>query len=177
MFVIGFASSCIVGPFSGALWDVAGRKRGILSYGFLYSLCCILTAYGSTFPVLIIGRVLGGLSTAILFSAFESWLVAASQAAGLPSKGLDTVFTQQTVLNSILAVFSGLVAQFLADFVSVEIVFMLAALVLVTMVALCAVTLAENKGEGNGNLVQSLKSGTEIVLSSWPVASLGVIQE
>ena len=76
----------------------------------------------------------------------------------MPSKGLDTVFTQQTVLNSILAVFSGLVAQFLADFVSVEIVFMLAALVLVTMVALCAATLAEDKGEGDGNLVQSLKS-------------------
>ena len=177
LFVIGFASSCIVGPFSGALWDVAGRKLGILSYGILYSLCCILTAYGSTFPVLVIGRVLGGLSTAILFSAFESWLVAASQAAGLPSKGLDTVFTQQTVLNSILAVFSGLVAQFLADFVSVEVVFLLAALVLVTMAALCTATLAENKGEGDGNLVQSLKSGTEIVLSSWPVASLGVIQE
>ena len=33
LFVIGFASSCVVGPFSGALWDVAGRKRGILCYG------------------------------------------------------------------------------------------------------------------------------------------------
>ena len=176
LFVIGFASSCVVGPFSGALWDVAGRKRGILCYGILYSLCCLLTAYGSTFPVLIVGRVLGGLSTAILFSAFESWLVGAAQSIGLTSKGLDTVFTQQTVLNSILAVLSGLVAQFLADYVGVELVFMLAALVLVVTSLLCAMTLSENKGEGDANFIQSLKSGTEIVLSSWPIASLGVIQ-
>ena len=65
---------------------------------------------------MIIGRVLGGLSTAILFSAFESWLVGASQTVNLSSRGLDAVFTQQTVLNSILAVFSGLISQFLADY-------------------------------------------------------------
>ena len=82
----------------------------------LYSACCVLTAHGSSFPVLVIGRVLGGLSTAILFSAFESWLVGASQAVNLSPRGLDAVFTQQTVLNSILAVFSGLISQFLADY-------------------------------------------------------------
>ena len=82
----------------------------------LYSACCVLTAHGSSFPVLIIGRVLGGLSTAILFSAFESWLVGASQTVNLSPRGLDAVFTQQTVLNSILAVFSGLISQFLADY-------------------------------------------------------------
>ena len=176
LFVIGFASSCVVGPFSGALWDVAGRKRGILSYGVLYSLCCLLTAYGSTFPVLIVGRVLGGLATAILFSAFESWLVGAAQAASFSPKGLDTVFTQQTVLNSILAVASGLIAQFLADFIGVELVFMLAAITLLLMSVLAALTLGENKGVGDANFIESLKSGTQIVLSSWPIASLGVIQ-
>ena len=33
LFVIGFASSCVFGPFSGALWDNYGRKLGILTYG------------------------------------------------------------------------------------------------------------------------------------------------
>ena len=68
LFVIGFASSCIFGPFSGALWDNWGRKFGILTYGLMYSTCCLLTAHGSSFSMLCLGRVLGGLSTAILFS-------------------------------------------------------------------------------------------------------------
>ena len=68
------------------------------------------------FLVLIIGRVLSGLSTAILFSVFESWLVGASQAVNLSPRGFDTVFTQQTVLNSILLEFNGLISQFLADY-------------------------------------------------------------
>ena len=67
-------------------------------------------------PVYINGRVLGRPSTAIPFSALDSWLVDASQAVNLSSIGLDAVFTRQTVLNSSLAVFSGLISQFLADY-------------------------------------------------------------
>jgi len=176
LFVIGFASSCVFGPFSGALWDNYGRKLGILTYGLLYSACCVLTAHGSSFPVLIIGRVLGGLSTAILFSAFESWLVGASQAVNLGPRGLDAVFTQQTVLNSMLAVFSGLISQFLADYLSVETVFNMAAVVLILVTISALFLLDENHGKSDVTVLENLREGTSIVLSSWAISSLGVIQ-
>ena len=45
------------------------------------------------------------------------------------------------------------------------------------MVVLCFVTLSENCGDNDdSNLLDSLVSGGKVVLSSWPVASLGIIQ-
>ena len=129
LFVCGFFSACVLGPFMGVIWDKCGRLCGIRVYGLMYAASCFLTAHGKSFPALILGRILGGTSTAILFSVFEAWLVSQSGKIGLSGDALGNIFTKQTVVNSLIAVSSGLVAQSLADNISVESVFDLAALV------------------------------------------------
>lgn len=52
-----------------------GRKRACVTYCITYILSCI-TKHSPEYKVLMIGRVLGGIATSLLFSAFESWLVA-----------------------------------------------------------------------------------------------------
>lgn len=52
-----------------------GRKRACVTYCITYILSCI-TKHSPQYKVLMIGRVLGGIATSLLFSAFESWLVA-----------------------------------------------------------------------------------------------------
>jgi len=51
----------------------SGRKRACLLYVVLYSLSC-LTKHSSDYYLLLLGRLLGGTSCSLLFSAFESWL-------------------------------------------------------------------------------------------------------
>ena len=59
----------------------SGRRRACLLYVVLYSLSC-LTKHSPDYWVLLIGRLLGGISCSLLFSSFESWLVAEHLARG-----------------------------------------------------------------------------------------------
>ena len=45
-----------------------------IMFGVLYGLSCITKLWGN-FYVLLLGRLLGGVSTSLLFSVFESWMV------------------------------------------------------------------------------------------------------
>lgn len=67
--------------FLGNLWNspffcvLRGRKRASVTYCISYILSCI-TKHSPQYKVLMLGRILGGIATSLLFSAFESWLVA-----------------------------------------------------------------------------------------------------
>ena len=52
-----------------------GRKRASITYCLTYISSCI-TKHSSQYRVLMLGGVLGGITTSLLFSTFESWLVA-----------------------------------------------------------------------------------------------------
>lgn len=88
------------------------------------------------YGVLMVGRVLGGISTALLFCAFESWMVSEhfkrgrnkptthrhqicifvdGVAAGFDQRSLSKTFATASEINGILAVVAGLVAQVAAD--------------------------------------------------------------
>jgi hypothetical protein len=62
-------------------------------------------------PILFIGRLLGGFSTSILFSSFESWLISSSNAAGLPSSDLSNIMGRATLINGIVATTAGVVSN------------------------------------------------------------------
>jgi hypothetical protein len=52
----------------------SGRKLLCLTFGLCYSLSCITKLYND-FYVLLIGRILSGIATSLLFSSFESWMI------------------------------------------------------------------------------------------------------
>lgn len=74
LFVAGFGSSLLFGTFIGGIADRFGRKKNCIMYGVLYSLAC-LSKHSSNFHILLLGRILSGISTSLLYSAFESWMV------------------------------------------------------------------------------------------------------
>ncbi len=61
------------------------------------------------------GRLLAGISTSILYSAFESWLVYEHKQRGFDENSLGTIFANAYMGNSIVAIFAGIVAQFVAN--------------------------------------------------------------
>ena len=80
LFLVGFGSTGIFGPFIGRLVDTVGRKAGTIAYAALYSLGALSTR-ASTLPLLLAGRLAGGLGTSLLHSAPEAWLVAEHEKA------------------------------------------------------------------------------------------------
>jgi MFS family permease len=76
LFTVGFATSATFGTFIGSSADQYGRKKLAVLFGVLYSLSCV-TKHFTDFRIAVAGRVLSGVSTSILHSAFESWMVSA----------------------------------------------------------------------------------------------------
>jgi MFS family permease len=81
LFVAGFLSSALFGTAIGSIADTLGRKKLSLAFSVIYSLSCI-TKLSPTFYILMIGRILGGISTSLLFSVFEAWMVSEHQRRG-----------------------------------------------------------------------------------------------
>ena len=59
------------------------------------------------------GRVLGGIATSLLFSVFDSWLVAEHASRGL-SRRSSTTFANAQAGNSIVAILSGVLGEWIA---------------------------------------------------------------
>lgn len=91
-----------------------GRKSNCLLYCLVYSLSC-LTKNSPNYHHLMVGRVLGGLATSILFASFESWCITAYREQRLDSSGLDEVFTNIAFANALTAIISSLFGDFLVN--------------------------------------------------------------
>ncbi|KRZ21661.1 Major facilitator superfamily domain-containing protein 5 [Trichinella pseudospiralis] len=146
-----------------------GRKKICILYGILYALSCI-TKHSDDFWILLIGRFLGGIATSLLYSAFESWL------QGFEEPHLKAVFANVVLGNSVVAIVSGIIAQYAADFVGLVGPFDVSAVVLIIMVILVATTWSENYGNEHWSIRDSLTQAVKIIANNKRVAYLGVVQ-
>jgi len=110
LFVVGFGSSMVFGTFIGSLSDKLGRKNGCLVYVACYVGSC-LTKHFNSFPVLSLGRLLGGVSTSLLFSVFDSWMINEHNARGFREELLGDTFGLAIFCNSCIAILAGLLAN------------------------------------------------------------------
>ncbi|THH12278.1 hypothetical protein EW146_g7769 [Bondarzewia mesenterica] len=151
LFVIGFVSAGLSAPLVGVWADQYGRRRLCLFFCVAYTLTCgfLLIPF---LPLLLVGRVLGGISTSILFSAFESWLVSASSTAALHSEDLSSIMGRATLVNGFVATAAGVFSNklvewnaggFRSPFVASGVLLILGWIVIHT-------TWGENYGSGGG---------------------------
>ncbi|KRX65130.1 Major facilitator superfamily domain-containing protein 5 [Trichinella sp. T9] len=152
-----------------------GRKKICILYGILYALSCI-TKHSDDFWILLIGRFLGGIATSLLYSAFESWLVCESFKEGFEEPHLKAVFANVVLGNSIVAIVSGIIAQYAADVVGLVGPFDVSAVVLLIMVILVATTWSENYGNEHWSLRDSVTQAVKIIANNKRVAYLGLVQ-
>ena len=88
----------------------SGRRRLCMAFCVTYTITCLCITVPSL-PILFFGRVLGGLSTSILYSAFESWLVSSSNNLALPQSALSNILGRATLINGIVAAIAGVVSN------------------------------------------------------------------
>ncbi|GAB7366561.1 hypothetical protein MBLNU230_g8547t1 [Neophaeotheca triangularis] len=115
LFTTGFASGAVAAIFVGKLADQHGRRKGCLGYCLLYALSCALTLVQNR-EAMFLGRMLGGVSSTLLYSVFEAWLVseAHEREDGAAHVG-DTLATAST-LNGAAAIACGVASQVLVSF-------------------------------------------------------------
>ncbi|XP_003380349.1 major facilitator superfamily domain-containing protein 5 [Trichinella spiralis] len=126
--------------------------------------------HSDDFWILLIGRFLGGIATSLLYSAFESWL------EGFEEPHLKAVFANVVLGNSIVAIVSGIIAQYAADVVGLVGPFDVSAVVLLIMVILVATTWSENYGNEHWSLRDSVTQAVKIIANNKRVAYLGLVQ-
>lgn len=102
LFLTGFLSGALFAPFLGSLVDKFGRKRSCIIYCVLEIIINWLEHY-SHFGILLLGRVLGGISTNLLFSAFESWMTTEHRRKGFPEEWLARTYSdvRLSLLNDV----------------------------------------------------------------------------
>lgn len=112
LFTTGFVSAGITASFAGSLADRHGRRLACLVFCAAYSLSC-LSVVSDVVPILFIGRALGGLSTTLLYSVFETWMIAEYQSRRLGESDLTLgyMFSQSVTYSGIVAIVAGFVGE------------------------------------------------------------------
>ncbi|XP_012697189.2 molybdate-anion transporter [Clupea harengus] len=115
LYVCGLASCVLFAPVAGWLPQALGRRRTCLLFCLAYSACCI-TKLSRDYFVLILGRVLGGLSTSLLTTSFEAWYLHRHvHVHDFPKEWIPATFGKAANWNHGLAVCAGLVANLFAE--------------------------------------------------------------
>lgn len=117
LYAAGFISGAISASFAGQLADRHGRKLACLVYCGTYAVTCA-TMFSDNLTLLLVGRLCGGVSTTLLFSVFEAWMIAEYHSRGLAASELklSSMFGHMTTLSCVVAIASGIVGDLLVSY-------------------------------------------------------------
>ncbi|EGO03933.1 hypothetical protein SERLA73DRAFT_102290 [Serpula lacrymans var. lacrymans S7.3] len=182
LFVTGFVSAGITAPLVGVWADQHGRKKLCLTFCITYTATCLCILF-PYLPVLLCGRVLGGISTSILYSAFESWLVSSSNSLTIPSSDLSTIMGRATLVNGFVATGAGIASNQLVTLTnSFATPFMASGVLLLLGFIAIRASWAENYGSGGGTestdimQLKRLRQAWQIVRSDPLLLVIGLTQ-
>lgn len=172
LFLFGYASSMLCGTWIGGLADKYGRRNMCLLYCACYGASCVTKLFPDYY-VLLIGRGLSGISTSLLFSVFESWMVCEHHKLGYDSALLADTFSKATFGNGVVAVTAGLIANMAAGLFGFSAPFVLAILPLVIVASIVMCFWQENHGNQSAPVLNSLSRGFALIRSDAKIAALG----
>jgi len=114
LFITGFLTGAIMAGPVGIMIDKYGRKRMCIVY-LVLEIIINCMEHVNHFSVLWISRVLGGITTNILFTGFESWMNAEHRKRNFPQEWVADTFGKASFINGLSAISAGILAQFAAD--------------------------------------------------------------
>lgn len=177
LYAAGFAAGALTAPFLGALVDKFGRRNSALVYCFLEMIINALEQY-NFLPGIIVSRLIGGITTNLLFTVFESWLITEHRNRGFPNSKLEILLRDTVVSSNLSAIGSGFLAHILASIFGRTGPFK--GTVVVTGIALLLI--ATQWGENYGRVKEEetvwgiLSEATRVILSDSKIFRLGFIQ-
>ncbi|CAN7021855.1 unnamed protein product [Brassica rapa subsp. trilocularis] len=185
LFIAGFGSSMLFGTirrtYICVCFGFSGRKRACVTYCIVYILSCI-TKHSPQYRVLMVGRILGGIATSLLNSAFESWLIAEHNKRNFDQQWLSLTISKAVFFgNGLVAILSGLFGNLLVDIFSFGPVapFDAASCFLAIGIVIILTTWSENFGDPSDSkdlMTQFKVAAIAIASGRVKIALLGAIQ-
>jgi uncharacterized protein (DUF697 family) len=114
LYCLGFITGAVTAPITGPLIDKFGRKKSAAMYCLLEVGINML----EQFPFLsglIFSRMVGGITTNLLGSVFETWLDTEYRHRGFEQSQYELIMRDSVVVNNLSAIASGYVAHKLAE--------------------------------------------------------------
>ena len=114
LYSLGFVSGAFTSPFIGAFVDKFGRKNAAI----LYCVLEIIINYMEQYPILVglvLSRVIGGITTNLLCSCFETWLITEHRQRGFAEDKLEVILRDSGIVSNSAAILSGFMAHILAS--------------------------------------------------------------
>jgi len=182
LFLTGFLSGAFFAPFLGSAVDKFGRKNSCIVYCVLEIIINTLE-HSTNFGILLLGRVLGGISTNLLFSAFESWMTTEHRKRGFPEEWLSRTYSAASIGNGTMAILAGVISQVLEDQFG-HIGPFQGAIALTVLALVLVLPWEENYGEtkedekkkGGNALSDQFFEGWKVTLSTSSIWKIGLIQ-
>jgi len=114
LYCLGFITGALTAPITGPLIDRFGRKKSALLY------CALEVGINmlEQFPFLsglIVSRVVGGITTNLLSTVFETWLDTEYRNRGFAKEEYETLMRDSVVVSNLAAIASGYLAHILAE--------------------------------------------------------------
>lgn len=114
LYCLGFITGALTAPITGPLIDRFGRKKSALLY------CALEVGINmlEQFPFLsglIVSRVVGGITTNLLSTVFETWLDTEYRNRGFAEEDYETLMRDSVVVSNLAAIASGYLAHILAE--------------------------------------------------------------
>jgi len=180
LYSLGFVAGAFTSPFIGPVVDKIGRKKAAM----LYCMLEMLINYMELFPIfigLIASRMIGGITTNLLFSVFESWLVSEHRSRGFSEDKLEIILRDSTIVCNSAAILSGYLAHCLAEHMGAVGPFQGAVALTFGALVLVSSLWTENFGKGNcaselmtwkGNMVGAFRT----IVNDSKISRIGIIQ-
>lgn len=114
LYCLGFVTGAVTSPVTGAMVDKIGRKKSALLYCALEIFINWLEQYPNIVG-LIVSRMIGGITTNLLSSVFETWVDTEYRRRGFDEEKYEIVMRDSVVASNLAAIASGYLAHTLAE--------------------------------------------------------------
>jgi len=115
LYCLGFVTGALFSPITGALVDKVGRKKAAILYCILEITINRLEQYPNL-AGLIISRMVGGITTNLLSTVFDTWLDTEYRRRDIRKEGgYEVIMRDSVIVSNLAAIGSGYLAHVLAE--------------------------------------------------------------
>lgn len=115
LYCLGFVTGGLASPITGALVDKFGRKKSAIVYCILEIIINRLEQYPMIWG-LIFSRMVGGITTNLLSTVFDTWLDTEYRRRGIRKEGgYEIIMRDSVIVSNLAAIGSGYLAHVLAE--------------------------------------------------------------
>lgn len=178
LYVCGFLSSVLLGTWAPIAADRFGRKKLCIFFTIIYSVACFFKL-SRNYGILILGKVLGGVATSLLFSSFEAWYVQEHvDKHDFPKEWIQVTSSKASMWSSILAIVAGVVTNIVAEWMKFGPVapYILAVPCLVVSGIIVLTQWDENYAKQQPAFSKACAQGFKEILNEPKIFVIGIIQ-